>query len=139
MPLAAAPRFDDFGGDDVDENLPERPPLGVAFEVIRLILPAEVRIQHHRQEQVVAVVDDDDLAAGTLDGGVVDEVLLGAVRADVALQRELARDDLLDGDLLFPAVAAVPLLAARLGHLFGAAERALRFGEGRICVPLPRS
>jgi hypothetical protein len=43
------------------------------------------------------------------------------VRADVALQRELARDDFFDRDFLVPAVAAVLFLAARLGHLFGAA------------------
>jgi hypothetical protein len=94
--------------------------------VVGRLVPAEVRVEHHRQEQVVAVVDDDDLAAGTLDGRVVDQVLLGAVRADVALERELARDDLLDGDLLFPAVAAIALFAARLRDLFRAAERALR-------------
>src|SRR4029077_19042396 len=37
-----------------------------------------------------------------------------------------ARDDLFDGDLLVPAVAAVLLLAARLGDFLGAAQRAAR-------------
>ena len=46
---------------------------------------------------------------------MVDEVLLGALGADVALQREFLGDDLLDGDLLVPAVPAVALVAARLG------------------------
>jgi len=45
---------------------------------------------------------------------VINEVLLRAVRADVSLQRELARDDLFDRDLLVPAVAAIFLFAARL-------------------------
>ena len=82
-------------------------PSGSPFEVVGRLVPAEVRVEHQRQEQVVAVVDDDQLAAGTLQRGVVDQVFLGAVRADVALQRELARDDFLDRDLLVPAVAAV--------------------------------
>jgi len=51
-------------------------------------------------------------------------ILLGAVRADVALERELARDDLFDRDLLLPAVAAVLLLAPRLGDVLRAAEGA---------------
>src|SRR6185295_3018010 len=71
----------------------------------------------------------EELPAGPLDGRVVDQVLLGAVRADVALQGELARDDLLDGNLLVPAVAAVLLLATRLGDFFGAAQRAARLGH----------
>src|SRR5262245_2714529 len=129
MPLAAAPRLDDFRGDHVDENLGERAPLGITLEVVRTFVPAEVWIEHHRQEQVVPVVDDDDLSAGALDGGVIDQVLLCAVRADVALERELTRDDLLDRDLLFPAVAAVPLLTARFGDVLRAAEGALRFRE----------
>ena len=94
------------------------------------LVPAEARIQHQRQEQVVPVVDDDELPAGALQGGVVDEVLLRAVRADVALERELARDDLFDGDLLVPAVAAVLLLAAGLRDLLGAAEGAPGLGDG---------
>jgi hypothetical protein len=61
---------------------------------------------------------------------VVDQVLLGAVRADVAFERELACDDLLDGELLVPAVAAVTLIAARLRDLLGAAERASRLRDG---------
>ena len=126
MPLAAAPRLDDLGGDDVHQDFGECPPFGVAFQVIGGLVPAEVRVEHHRQEQIVAVVDDDDLAAGPFDGGVVDQVLLGAVRADVALERELAGDDLLDRDLLFPAVPAVALFAARFGDFLRAAQRALR-------------
>ena len=48
---------------------------------------------------------------------------------------ENARDDVLDGDLLVPAVAAVFLLAARLGHLFRAAQHAacLHDGLSRHC------
>ena len=103
---------------------------GIAFEVIGGLVPREARVQHHRQEQVVAVVDDDELAAGALERRVVDEVFLGAVGADVALQRELARDDLFDRDLLVPAVAAVALLAARLGDFLRAAQRAPRLGHG---------
>ena len=45
------------------------------------------------------------------------------MRADVALERELARDDVLDGDLLVPAVAAVALVAARLGDVLRATQR----------------
>src|SRR5690606_30005672 len=104
--------------------------LGIALEVIGRFVPREGRIQDQRQEQVVPVVDDDELSAGAFDGRVVDEVLLGAVRADVSLERELARDDLLDGDLLVPAVAAVLLFTAGLGHVLGAAERAPGLGDG---------
>ena len=94
------------------------------------LLPREVRVEHQRQEQVVAIVDDDELAARPLDRRVVDQIFLRAVGADVAFERELARDDFLDRDLLVPAVAAVLLLAARLGHLFGAAQRAPRLDDG---------
>ena len=45
---------------------------------------------------------------------MIDQILLGAVGADVALQRELTGDDLLDGDLLVPAVAAVAFVATGL-------------------------
>src|SRR5262245_39659518 len=129
MPLAAAPRLDHLGGDDVDQQFREQPPFGVVLEVVGGLVPAEVRIEHQREEQIVAVVDDDQLAAGTLQCRVVDQVLLGAVRADVALQRELARDDLLDRDLLVPAVAAVLLFTARLRHFFGTAQRAPRLDD----------
>src|SRR3954468_19115432 len=137
VPLAPAPRLDDLRGDHVDEDLGERPPLGVPLEVIGRLVPRETRVEHHRQEQIVAVVDDDQLAAGALQRRVVNEVLLGAVRADVALQRELARDDVLDRDLLVPAIAAVFLLASRLGDFLRVAERAsyLRYrfaGHGSI-------
>ena len=104
-------------------------PSGSPFEVVGRLVPAEIRIEHHRQEQIVPVVDDDQLTAGALQRRVVDQVLLGAVRADVALQRELARDDLFDGDLLVPAVAAVLLFAARLGHFLRAAQRAPRLDD----------
>src|ERR1041385_2227088 len=126
MPLAAAPRLDHFRRGDVDEDLGERASFRIALEVIRRLVPRERRIEHHRQEQVVSVVDDDQLAAGALQRRVIDEVLLRAVGADVALERELARDDLFDRDFLVPAVAAVFLLAARLGNLFRAAQRAAR-------------
>src|SRR5687767_324527 len=62
VPLAAAPGLDHLGGDDVDEDLGERAAFRVAFQVVGGFVPAEVRIQHHRQEQVVAVIDHDDLA-----------------------------------------------------------------------------
>src|SRR5438552_19166456 len=93
------------------------------------LVPPEIRIQHQRQEQVVSVVDDDELAAGTLERGVIDEVLLCAVGPDVALQGKFARDDLFDRNLLVPAVAAVFLLAARLGNLFRAAQRTPRLDD----------
>ena len=124
VPLAAAPRLDHLSGDDVHEDFGERAAFGIAFEVVGGFVPRKAGVEHHRQEQVVAVVDDDQLAAGALQGGVVDEVFLRAVRADVALERELAGDDLFDRDLLVPAVAAVAFFAARLGDLLGAAQRA---------------
>src|SRR5687768_13634591 len=132
MPLAAAPRFDHLRGDDVNEDLGEAAPFGIPLEVVRRFVPAEIWIQHHRQEQIVAVVDDDDLAARAFGRRVVDQILLGTVRADVALERELPGDDLLDRDLLFPAVAAVTLLAARFGHILGAAEGTLGLGDSRF-------
>src|SRR5436190_298390 len=130
VPLAAPPGLDHLGGDHVDEDHGEAAPLGIAFEVVGGLVPAEARIQHHRQEEIVAVVDDDQLPAGTLHRRVIDEVLLGAVRADIALQREVARDDFLDRDFLVPAVAAVLLFAARLGDVFGVAERAADLRDG---------
>ena len=124
MPLAAAPRLDHLGRDDIHQDFGECAPLRVALEVVGGLVPRERRIQHHRQEQVVAVVDDNELSAGALEGRMINEVFLGAVRADVALERELAGDDLFDRDLLVPAVAAVALLAARLRDFLGAAQRA---------------
>src|SRR5688500_20221158 len=53
----------------------------------------------------------------------------GELRADVPFQLVFARDNLFDRDLLFPAVAAVTLLAPRLRNLFRAAERAFRFRD----------
>ena len=129
MPFPAAPRLDDFGGDDVDQELGEQPAFGIALEMIGRIVPAEIRIEHQRQKQIVPVVDDNQLAAGAFEGRMVDEVFFGAVRADVAFEGELARDNFFDGDLLVPAVAAVLLLAARLGDVFGAAQRAPRLGH----------
>src|SRR5712692_3470310 len=126
VPFAAAPRLDDLRGDDIHENLRKEAAFGVAFEVVGRLLPREVRIEHHREKQIVSIVDDDELTAGPLQRRVVDQVFFGAVGADVALQRKLARDGLLDGDLPVPAVAAVLLLAARLGDLLGAAQRAPR-------------
>ncbi len=46
-----------------------------------------------------------------------------AVRPDVALDREVSRDDFFDRDFLVPAVAAVLLLAVRIRDFFRAAER----------------
>src|SRR5687767_6800021 len=124
MPFAATPRLDHFGGHDVDQQFGKRAALGVAVEVIRRIVPGKVRINRHRQEQVVAVVDDDDLPDRAFLRRVVDEILLRAMGPNVALQRELAGDDLLDRDLLVPAVAAVPFFAARLRDFLGAAQGA---------------
>src|SRR5215213_4994017 len=98
VPLAAAPGFDDFRGDDVDEDLRDGTAVRIAVEVVRGVIPAEGWEKDERQEQVEAVVDDEQLPAGALDGRVVDEVLLGRVRADVAFQGEFAGDDFLDGD-----------------------------------------
>src|SRR5262245_25123098 len=114
MPLAAAPGLDDIRGDDVDEDLGEGAMFGIVLEPVRLVVPLKRRIDEQREEEIVAVVDDEELPDRALLSGVIDEVLLGAVGADVALQRELARDDVLDGDFLVPAVAAVALVAARL-------------------------
>src|SRR5207247_1925229 len=129
MPFAAAPRLDHLGRDDVDQDLGEQAAFRIAFEVVGRLVPAEIRVEHQRQKQVVPVVHDDELSAGALLRRVIDQVLLRAVRADVTLQRELARDDLLDGDFLVPAVAAILLLAPRLRNLFRAAERASRFDD----------
>src|SRR3977135_2966193 len=60
---------------------------------------------------------------------MVDEIFLRAVCTDVALQRELARDDFFDGNFLVPAIAAVFLLAARFRYLFGTAQRAPRLDD----------
>src|SRR6185503_18452948 len=62
VPLAAAPRLDHFGRYDVDEDLGEEAPFRVALEVVRRLVPPEVRIEHQRQKQIVPVVDDDQLA-----------------------------------------------------------------------------
>src|SRR5512143_3299769 len=92
VPLAAAPGLDYLGGHDVDEDFGEGPALGIALEMVGGFVPREGGIQRDGQEQVVPVVDDDELAAGPLDGRVIDEILLGAVRPDVSFQREFARD-----------------------------------------------
>src|SRR5688500_13385098 len=124
MPLAAAPRLDDLGGNDVDEQLGERAAFRIPLETVGGLVPREVRVDRHRQEQIVAVVDDDDLADRTLLRGMVDEIFLGAVGADVALECELAGDNLFNRDLLVPAIAAIAFFAARLRHFLGAAQRA---------------
>ena len=126
------PGLNDLAEGNIHEDLGKRAAFGISVEMIRLFVPGEAGIQHHRQKQVVAVVDHDELPAGALQGGVVDEVFFGAVGADVALQGEFPRDDLLDGDLLVPAVATVPLVAAGLGDLLRAAERAFGLGHGRF-------
>ena len=114
MPFPPAPGLDHLGCHDIDEDLGEGSPLRIAIEMVGGLIPPEVRIQDHREKQIVTVVDDENLAARPLDCRVIDQVLLGAVSADVPLERELPGDDLLDGDLLFPAVSAVALLTARL-------------------------
>jgi hypothetical protein len=129
VPFPAAPGLDDLRGDDIDQDLRKQAPFRVPFEVVGRVVPPEVRVEHQRQEQIVSVVHDNQLPAGPLLRGVVDEVFLGAVRADVALQCELAGDDFLDRDFLVPAVAAVLFLAAGLRHFFGAAQRAPRLGD----------
>src|SRR5262252_9152395 len=58
VPLTAAPRFDDLGGDHIDQQLREQPSLRVALEVVCRVFPREVGIQHQREEQIVPVVDD---------------------------------------------------------------------------------
>src|SRR5262245_60933865 len=103
--------------------------------MIRGLVPAEIRVEHHRQEQIVAVVDHDELPAGALQRGMVNEVFLGAMRTDVALQREFPRDDFFDGDLFVPAVAAVFLFASRLRDFLRTAERAPRLGDGLAWHP----
>src|SRR3954467_11188206 len=131
MPLAAAPGFDHFGGDNVHEDLGERASFRIPFEVIGGLIPREGRVNHHRQEQDVAVVDDDELAAGAFLRGVVDQVLFSAVGADIAFERELARHNLFDRDLLVPAVATVLLVpAAGLRDVFRVAERATYLRDG---------
>src|SRR5436190_15234338 len=126
VPLAAAPGLDHFRCDYIHQNLGEQAPFGIALEMVSGLIPPEIRVQEQRQEQIVSIVDDHELTARTLQGRVVDQVLLGAVRADVPLQSELARDDFFDRDLFVPALAAVFLFAARLRHFFGAAQRAPR-------------
>src|SRR4029453_5791964 len=124
MPLAAAPRFDDIGRENVDENLAERTLLRVVVEVIRLIVPAERRIEQDRQKQIVPVVDDLDLADRTTLRRVEQQLFFGVLGADVPLERELARADFFDGNLLFPARAAVAGIALWFGNVLPAAERA---------------
>src|SRR5262245_12609698 len=129
MPFAPAPRLDDLGGHHIHQDLGEDATLGIALEVIGRLVPAEVRIEHEREKQVVPVVDDDQLATGALERRVIDQVFLGAVRADVTLQRKFAGDDFFDGDLLVPAVATVLLLALGLGDILGAAKGTPRLGD----------
>src|SRR6185503_5973701 len=132
MPFAATPWLDDLGGDDVHEHLGEAAAFGIALKVIGRLIPPEIRVKNHRQKQIVAIVHDDDLPARTFDRRVVDQILLGAVCADVTLERELTRDDLLDRDFLFPAVSAVPLLAPRFGYVLRPAQYTLRLDEIRL-------
>src|SRR6266851_3840946 len=97
--------------------------------MVRRLVPPEIRVERHREKQVIPVVDDDQLPAGTLERGMVNEVLLGAVGADVPFQRELARDNFFDRDFLVPAVAAVLFLATGFGDLLRAAECTPRLGD----------
>src|SRR5438876_9489322 len=76
MPFAAAPRLDHFGRDDVDENLGKDAAFGIAFEMVGRLVPAEIRIERQRQEQIVAVVEDDQLTARPLQRRMINEVLL---------------------------------------------------------------
>src|SRR5438045_4080757 len=92
-------------------------------------VPREVRVQHQRQKQIVPIVDDDELSAGPFLRGMVYEVFFRAVRTDVTLQGEFARDNFLNGDFLVPAVAAVFFFTAGLGDLLRATERAPRLGD----------
>src|SRR5262245_53877799 len=54
MPFSATPGLDHLGGDDIDQDLGEQPAFGVALEVVRRIVPREIRIEHQREKQVVA-------------------------------------------------------------------------------------
>ena len=103
---------------------------GIPLQVVGGLVPAEVGVQHDGQKQIVSVVDHDELSAGALGRRVIDQVFLRAVRPDVPFQRELARDDILDGDFLVPAVPAVSLVPARFRDLLRAAERAARLSDG---------
>src|SRR4051812_38957415 len=93
VPLPATPGLNDLGCDDIHENFGKAAAFGISLEVVRLFVPAKIGVEHDRQEQVIAVVDDDDLAAGSLDGRVINQVFLGAVRTDVALECKLPGDD----------------------------------------------
>src|SRR5262245_10498965 len=124
MPLAAAPRLDDIGCENVDENLAERALLGIVIEMIGLIVPAERRVEQHRQKQIVTVVDHLNLADGIALRGVEQQLFFGVLRPDVAFQREFARDDFLDRDFLVPARAAVARVAFGLGNVLATAQRA---------------
>src|SRR5688572_17277376 len=132
MPLPAAPWLDDFGRDHVNQQLCEGTALGISLEVIGGLVPREVGIQRHRQEEIVAIVDHDEHAARALLGGMVNQVLLGAVRPNVAFERKLTGDDLFDGNLLVPAVATVPLFALWLRHFLRAAQGAARLLGNRL-------
>src|SRR4030095_707590 len=92
--------------------------------MIGLVLPAKRRVEEHRQEQIESVVEDLHLADRAFLRRVVDEILLRAMRPDVTLQCELARDDVFNGDFLVPAVVTVARFAAGFRDLFGAAQRA---------------
>ena len=66
-----------------------------------------------------------------------DEVFFCVARAQIALDRELARDDFFDGDLLVPARAAVARVAFRFCNVFAAAKRATGDGRGfTVNIPL---
>ena len=130
MPLAAAPRLDHVGRDDVDQHVAERPAFRVVLEVIARLVPRERGVERRRQEQVIPVVNDDDLGDGRLLGRVKDEVLFSVLGADVALERELAGDDFLDRDLLVPARPTLALVATRLRHVLRAAQRAAHHVHG---------
>src|SRR5580658_7666240 len=42
VPFAAAPRFDDLRGYDVDENFREEPPFWISLEVVGRLVPSEI-------------------------------------------------------------------------------------------------
>src|SRR5437660_10766948 len=50
VPFAAAPRLDDLRRDDVDQDFREQAPIGIALEMIRRLVPAELGIEHQREE-----------------------------------------------------------------------------------------
>ena len=59
MPFPPAPRLDDFGRDDIDEDFGEGPALGVAFEMVRRDRPSRSSDRGPPSETNLPVVDHD--------------------------------------------------------------------------------